>query len=77
MTRPIAKIILIIAENIFELGSVTELLNNIVVPNSEFASTTSAPNAKFINCIKRILMPNVASMEINKSRSTTLLITNL
>ena len=69
--------ILISAENNLEFGSVTELLNNIVVPNSEFASTTSAPNAKFINCIKSMLIPNVASIEINKSLSTTLLITNL
>ena len=50
---------------------------DVVLANSEFARTTSAPNAKFISCIKRILMPNVASIEINKSLSTTLLITNL
>ena len=41
---------LITAENIFELGSVTELSNNIVVPYSDCATTTSAPNIKFINC---------------------------
>ena len=65
------------AENIFELGKTTLLSNNIVVPYPEFASTTSAPNAKFINCMNKILIPKVAKIEINKSLSTTLFITSL
>ncbi len=72
-----ANIILTNAENIFELGNVTLLSNSIVVPYPEFARTTSAPNAKFISCINKILIPNVARIEMNKSLSTTLLITSL
>ena len=65
------------AEKILELGNVTELSNNIVVPKLDWATTTSDPNIKFINCCVKILIPNVAKIEINKSLSTTLLITNL
>ena len=68
---------LIKAENIFEFGRVTELSNNIVVPYSDCATTTSAPKIKFISCWNTIAIPKVANIEINKSRSTTLLITSL
>ena len=47
------------------------------MPNSGLATTTSEPKAKFINCCVKMLIPNVARIEINKSLSTTLVITNL
>ena len=65
------------AENILEFGSVTELLNNKVVPKFDCATTTSEPKPKFISCIINILIPKVAKIEINISRSTTLFITSL
>ena len=77
MTKATAYRTLIKAENIFEFGKVTELSNNIVVPYSDCATTTSAPKIKFISCWNTIAIPKVAKIEINKSRSTTLLITNL
>ncbi len=59
------------AEKILELGKVTELSNSIVVPKFDWATTTSAPKIKFINCCVKILIPKVAKIEINKSLFTT------
>ena len=56
---------------------------DVVLANSDYGTTmlfnnnVVLPNSKFINCMKRILIPKVAKIEINKSLSTTLLITSL
>jgi len=45
------------------------------VPNPDSAVRTSAPNSVFASCWMRMLNPNVARMEVNRSFSTTRKIT--